>query len=136
MRSHAFYSSFLFIIPLVYSVCTTRVLGDVSIATCLCLITSALNHYHRGDVREFQCLDRCVVRAISCVYVLHAVVSIGLTSDTAILYTIAGITLVTYIIINSNDQTGMYDSYHAWVHLFAVTGICMYIDVRTKYLQY
>lgn len=91
----AVYSSFLFALSALLA--WSLGFADVAIACLACMATSAANHACRCRHALLQRLDQIVVRAIAAFYVLHALLSFGLSPATVGLYATAALTAAAYI---------------------------------------
>lgn len=136
MMSIPFFTSFLFIVPMVYAWLVLPKL-DVAVACLICLTTSIGYHYDDCQNETWRVIDTVVVRLIATAYIIHAVVTMGWQKPWP-LYLFAATTLLVYLGLSwhkDNKEKEVLYKCHSFVHLFAVCGIMLYIYYRSRYLK-
>ena len=70
MNNICFYTSFMFIIPIVLALILN--VKIITITSTLCLITSVINHYYENNNIIALTIDIIVVRTIAILHILYA----------------------------------------------------------------
>ena len=125
MKNAAFWSSFLFLIPVFFF----NRYADVNIACCFCFITSLANHALHGKNSIIQRIDQMVVRSLACWYLLQCMLYLDAFSGLKV-YMFSLATFVLYICIKLNPW--LYNPWHSFVHVLAICGIVCFLIERDK----
>ena len=113
-----FFSSMLFIVPLLYGYFTSFY---TIIPYCIvCLLTSLIHHYHNSNNKIFGYIDKICVNSVAVGFILYMLLNTQLNVYSIITYIISLITISTYLYIQYNI---IYDKYHFLVHIFSNIGI-------------
>jgi len=122
MNNICFYTSFMFIIPIVVAfILDVKI---IALTSTLCFITSVINHYYENNNQLALTIDIIVVRTIAILHILYALYRYKFSNRVMILSYIASIiTVKIYLDIHENNLF----EYHYFVHYFSVCGILFYI---------
>ena len=123
-------SSTLFIFPAVYAYLILPRYSLVMFGSIVCLITSIVNHYYKNQNNLFRTIDIITVVAIAAYFTIHCLFNIGFKFYSNIVYILVIMSLSTYCYVNYYNPC----DYHYLVHIFAITGIMLYIKSIKMYL--
>ena len=122
MKNICFYTSFLFIIPIVLALILH--VKIIALTSTLCFITSVINHYYQSNNSIALIVDIIVVRTIAILHIVYALYTYRFSNKIMMLSYIASIiTVKIYLDIHKNNLF----EYHYFVHYFSVCGILFYI---------
>jgi hypothetical protein len=124
-------SSTLFIFPAVYAYLILPRYSLVMFGSIVCLITSITNHYYKNQNNLFRTIDIFTVVAIAAYFTIHCLFNIGFKFYSNIVYILVIMSLCTYYYVNYYNPC----DYHYLVHIFAITGIMLYIKSIKTYLS-
>lgn len=113
-----FFSSMLFIVPLLYGYYNSFYL--IIHFCAMCMFTSVLHHYHNCDNKIFGYIDKICVNSIALGILLYMLLNTQLNIYSIITYIISLITISIYLYIQYNIR---YDKYYFLVHIFSNIGI-------------
>ena len=123
-----FYSSFLFIIPVILALITGT--NYVATTSTLCLITSVCNHYYENNNIYALYTDIVVVRTIALTHIIYALYKFGVSNIFIILvYLFFILSIKIYLDIHTYN---LYE-YHYLIHYTSVCGIVFYIFAMYYY---
>jgi hypothetical protein len=127
------FSSMLFCVPmnLAYLLNPQK---DIFIACFLCLLTSVLNHYYKGQNQILKYIDIVFVNSCALYYTLHSLIKIKSNIYSKIMYVFAGLSGGTYLYLKAHPE--IHHQNHWIIHVTSNTGIVFYILGRHKCLSY
>lgn len=113
-----FFSSMLFIVPLLYGFYTSFY---TIIPYCIiCLLSSLMYHYYNSENKIFGYIDKICVNSIAGGFILYTLLNTQLNVYSIITYIISLITISTYLYVCSDVKMW---KYYFLVHLFSNVGI-------------
>ena len=113
-----FFSSMLFIVPLLYGYYTSFY---TIIPYCIvCLLTSLINHYYNSNNKIFGYIDKICVNSIAGGFILYMLLNTQVNVYSIITYIISLITISIYLYVCSDVNMS---KYYFLVHLFSNIGI-------------
>jgi hypothetical protein len=128
-----FYSSMLFIFPIIYAYLVLPPYSQVMFGSIACLITSVLHHYYKAENTTLQKIDRITVNSIAAYFILHCIRTIGNKFYANITYFLSAISIGIFYYTNILKPE-LYSDYHWLVHVFSITGVMFYIKTIKTYL--
>ena len=124
MFNPATFSSLLFLLPAIYAYPTCI---DVTVTSLVCVLTSYENHSRNCSSQIWRYIDFTTVRLIATAYVIHTILTIGLTPGALLVYAASVLTVALYI--NISRRPYLYN-YHPLIHVSATAGMTAYVFAR------
>jgi hypothetical protein len=117
-----FYTSFMFIIPIILALILN--INYVAFTSFLCLITSIVNHYYENNNTLALNIDIVVVRSVALFHIIYALYNFRFSYIFILIsYLFSLLTIKIYLDIHTYE---LYE-YHYFIHYCSITGIVFYI---------